>query len=75
MKDFRFETILPISTNEEAMEYFLNNRFPEVFSEDAVIIENNGSYAEVEESDGLKWGLHSSGDGDFVSHRIRFEEI
>ena len=39
------------------------------------VILDDGSYAEVLDGKGQKWALHASGDGDFVSHRIRFEAL
>ena len=54
------------------------NRHPAInqhFDIDAIFIEDDGSYAEVLDGNGKKWALHASGDGDFVSHRIRFEAL
>lgn len=39
------------------------------------LIEDDGSYAEVFDGKGQKWGLHASGDDDFTTHRIRFEAL
>lgn len=75
MEDFRFTTIEPLATNADTMDWFLNEHFYEVFDEDAIFIEDDGSYAEVFDGKGQKWGLHASGDGDFTTHRIRFEAL
>ena len=75
MKDFRFTTIEPLLTNADTMDWFLNEHFYEVFDEDAIFLKYNDGYAEVIDGKGQKWGLHASGDGDFVSHRIRFEAL
>lgn len=75
MEDFRFTTKKPLATNTDAMDWFANKHFYEVFDEDAIFIEDDGSYAEVLDGKGQKWGLHASGDGDFVSHRIRFQAL
>ena len=66
---------LPLATNADTMDWFSNEHFYEVFDEDAIFTEDDGSYAEVLDGNGQKWGLHASGDGDFVSHRIRFEAL
>ena len=39
------------------------------------VITDDGTYVEVENGNGELWAVHASGDGDFVSHRIRFEPI
>ena len=75
MEDFRFTTKEPLATNADTMDWFSNEHFYEVFDEDAIFIEDDGSYAEVLDGKGQKWGLHASGDGDFTSHRIRFEAL
>jgi len=75
MEDFRFTTKEPLATNADTMDWFSNEHFYEVFDEDAVFSEDDGSYAEVLDGKGQKWALHASGDGDFVSHRIRFEAL
>lgn len=75
MEDFRFTTKEPLATNADTMDWFTNEHFYEVFDEDAIFIEDDGSYAEVLDGKGQKWALHASGDGDFVTHRIRFEAL
>ena len=75
MEDFRFTTKEPLATNADTMDWFSNEYFYEVFDQDAIFIEDDGSYAEVLDGNGKKWALHASGDGDFVSHRIRFEAL
>jgi len=75
MEDFRFTTKEPLATNADTMDWFSDIFFYDVFDEDAIFIEYDGSYAEVLDGNGKKWTLHASGDGDFTSHRIKFDEI
>lgn len=75
MEDFRFITKEPLATNEDTMDWFANEHFYEVFDEEAVFIKDEGSYAEVFDGKGQKWGVHACGDGDFVNHVIRFQEL
>jgi hypothetical protein len=75
MKDYTFTTKEPLVTNSDTMNSFANDHFYKVFDKDAVFTEDDGSYAEVLDGNGVKWGLHASGDGDFISHRIRFEQL
>lgn len=75
MEDYRFTTKTPLATNEETMSVFLNDHFYERFDSDAQVITDDGTYVEVENRNGELWAVHASGDGDFVSHRIRFEPI
>lgn len=72
---YRFTTKEPLATNADTMDCFLNEHFYEVFDEDVIFIEYDGSYAEVIDGKGQKLSLHASGDGDFTSHRIRFEAM
>ena len=73
MENYRFTTEKPIGTNEETMTVFLDDHFYEVFDNKAQVLEDDGTYVEVENGDGKLWAVHASGDGDFVSHKIRFE--
>lgn len=73
MEDFRFTTTNPHSTNEETMQEFLYEHFYERFCIESLILVNDGSYAEVQDRKDRLWAVHASGDGDFTSHRIRFE--
>ena len=75
MEDFRFTTKEPLATNADTMDWFANEHFYEVFDEDAIFIEDDGSYAEVLDGNGKKWALHAGGDGDFTHHKIRFEAL
>jgi len=75
MDDYIFETKEPLATNEITMEVFLNDYFYEVFDSESQVIKDDGTFVEVKSGDGILWGLHASGNGDFVSHRIRFEQL
>ena len=73
MEDYRFTTNTPLGTNEETMEVFLDDHFYKSFDSKAQVLTDEGPYVEVENGKGELYGVHASGDGDFVSHRIRFE--
>ena len=75
MKDFTFTTEQALHTTSETLHYFLDVYFYEVFDYEAQLIHEDGSYAEVEGGDGKKWAVHAMGDGDFISHRVKFELI
>ncbi len=75
MEDFRFTTKESLSTTSETMDWFADELFYQVFDADAIFIEYEGSYAEVQDGSGKTWGLHASGDGDSYTHRIRFEAL
>lgn len=75
MNDYIFNTELPLSTNEITMTIFLDEEFYKVFNDECDIIMQDGTYAEVEDSEGILWGLQASGNGDFLSHRISFEKL
>jgi hypothetical protein len=75
IEDFIFTTKEPLATTSDSMDWFSNEHFYDVFDEDAIFIEADGSYAEVLDGNGKKWALHASGNGDFTSHRIKFVYI
>jgi hypothetical protein len=52
MEDFRFTTKEPLATNADTMDWFANEHFYEVFDQDAIFIEDDGSYAEVLDGNG-----------------------
>lgn len=68
---FYWETDYYHQDNAFTMQDFIENHLPPEFD----VILDDGSYAEVLDGKGQKWALHASGDGDFVSHRIRFEAL
>ncbi len=69
MRDYRWSTEQPHSSNEETMSDYIGNHSE---WEEA---HQYGSYAELLLKDGTMIALHASGDGDFCNHRIRFEEL
>lgn len=68
---FYWETDYFHNDNAFTMQDFIENHLPPEFE----VILDDGSYTEVLDGKGQKWALHASGDGDFVSHRIRFEAL
>ena len=72
MEDYIFITEHPLATNSETMTVFMEDHFYEVFDSKAQVLELDGTYAEVE-SDNKTYAVHAGGNGNFTSHRIRFE--
>ena len=52
MKDFTFTTEQALPTTSETLHRFLEDYFYEVFDDEAQLIHEDDSYAEVEEGDG-----------------------
>jgi hypothetical protein len=71
MKPYRWRTDNPHFNNTETMGCYLDFEMPQ----DWVLTLDNDTYAEIIDSDGLKWGLHASGDGDSFCHKIEFEQL
>lgn len=72
MEDYIFNTQHPLATNSETMTVFIEDHFYDVFDSEAQVLQVDGTYAEVE-SDNKIYAVNASGNGDFISHRIRFE--
>lgn len=51
----------------EFLDYYLPEEYTVTFVD--------GTYAEVISPDGIEYGVHASGNGDFYNHKIEFEEI
>lgn len=75
MEDYIFSTENELATNACTMNEFLNNgvHFYSRFDEDADVLIEDGSYAEVKNGDGNTYAVHAGGNGDFTNHIIRFE--
>jgi hypothetical protein len=57
--------------NEQTLGEFLYTILPEEYTVTFV----DGTYAEIISPDGIEYGVHASGNGDFYNHKIEFEEI
>ena len=57
--------------NEQTLGEFLYTILPEEYTITFV----DGTYAEIISPDGIEYGVHASGNGDFYNHKIEFEEI
>ena len=75
METFYWNTELPLATNTDTMNDFLDNYLERHCGSDYKIIKQDGTYAEIENSEGTTYAVHAGGDGDFVSHRVRFEAL
>ena len=69
MNNYYWSTENPHSTNLETMRDFINNHISEHFE---VVLED-GSYIEIQNDEGVLYGVHASGNGDFYNHIVRFE--
>ena len=68
---FYWKTDYEHAINETTMCEFLDYYLPEEYTVTFV----DGTYAEVISPDGVEYGVHASGNGDFYNHKITFEEI
>ena len=66
--EYTWETEEPHSDNSETMEDYLENHLPDAYE----VIEQNGTLAIIMK--GKKIVVHASGNGDFTSHKVRFED-
>lgn len=69
-ESFYWNTDYEHSNNMETMQEYLNNYLPM----NCAIIEDDGTYAEVIQN-GIKIGIHASGNGDFRSHKVEFVKV
>ena len=75
METFKWHTYEPHANNEETMCEFIENHLDEYCGYDCKVIIYDGTYVEIEVSNGNKYALHASGDGDCYNHKIEFERI
>jgi hypothetical protein len=75
METYYWNTELPLATNTDTMNDFLDNHLGSYCGSDYKITEQDGTYAEIENKEGTNYGLHASGNGDFCSHKIEFDKL
>ena len=68
---FYWSTDYDHDDNETTMCEFLDYYLPEEYAVTFV----DGTYVEIISPDGVEYGVHASGNGDFYNHKIEFEEI
>jgi len=72
METFYWSTENYHCDNNETMNDYLENHLPEDFS----VISNEGTYAIIQAPmNGIFYGVHASGNGDFNNHKVEFEII
>ena len=54
---------------------FIKNHMNEYCGDDFEAVYEDGTYIEIQNDKGELYGVHASGNGDFRSHRVRFELI
>ena len=74
MEDYTWETEDELNTNTDTMNDFIDNHM-EDYCKDYDVVHTDGSYVEIQDSKGVLYGVHASGNGDFSSHRVRFEHL
>ena len=57
------------SNNTHTMTEYLEDYLPKGFE----ILEADDSMAIIQSKDGVKYGCHASGNGDFFNHKVEFE--
>ena len=75
MEDFFWTTELPLATNEETMNDFLETYLKDHCGEDYEPVHTDGTYCEIQNDKGELYGLHASGNGDFCNHRVKFVRL
>ena len=71
MEDYTWNTEEAHSNNEITMIDYIENHMPEEW----VLVFFDGTYCEVNTPGNSLFALHAGGNGDFTSHRIRFEHL
>jgi len=75
MENFTFSTELSLATNEETMNYFIDNYLYEHCGEGYEVVYKDGTYVEIQDDNGTLYGVDASGNGDFCNHKIEFKEL
>lgn len=70
MENYYWKTEYYHADNTTTMLEYLD----EHVDEDVKVLNMEGTYAEIMK-DGVKYGVHASGNGDSFNHKITFEEI
>jgi hypothetical protein len=70
MDTYKWKTEYSHNNNEDTMMEYLDYHL----DADAEIIDHEGTSAEIL-LDGVKYGVHASGDGDSFHHKVEFEEL
>lgn len=75
MKDYTWITQEAMATNTDTMNDFIDNHMAEHCGADYEVVCDDGSYCEIQNDRHQLYGIHASGNGDFCSHRVRFEKL
>jgi len=75
MEDYTWVTTVALATNEDTMNDFIDNHLYEHCGESYEVVYEDGTYVEIQDDNGTLYGVHASGNGDFCSHRVSFEEL
>jgi hypothetical protein len=71
--EYLWETEEPLSTNGDTMTDFIDNHMQGYFGEVLEVVYDDGTYIEVQNDDGIGYGINSSGNGDFCNHKVLIE--
>lgn len=71
MDNFYWTTEYEHCNNVHTLSEYLENYLPEIFE----VLYSCGTYAEITNTEnGIVYGVHAQGNGDFYHHMARFEE-
>ena len=75
MEDYTWITTEAMATNTDTMNDFIDNHMAEHCGSDYEVVHEDGTYVEIQNDKHILYGVNASGNGDFCSHRVRFEEL
>ena len=75
MEDYTWNTNEAMATNTDTMNDFIDNHMAEYCGVDYEVVHEDGAYVEIQNDKHILYGVHASGNGDFCSHRVKFEEL
>lgn len=75
MEDYTWNTKESMATNTDTMNDFIDNHMVEYCGLDYGVVHNDGAYIEIHSIKGTLYAVRASGNGDFCSHRVRFEKL
>ena len=75
MKDYTWNTTEAMATNTDTMNDSIDNHMVVYCESDYEVVHKDGAYVEIQNDNHILYGVHASGNGDFCSHRVRFEKL
>ena len=75
MEDYTWKTTEPLPDNMATMADFLDYHVEKHCGEDYEVVHEDGTYAEIQNDDGILYAVNAMGDGDFCSHKVTFKHL